>query len=151
MHFLLPLCIHMYWICHRVCPVCKRGASENKALAAFYTNESVCVLYCNLDFGQSPNGASHRRRNKTLTLLEMKWREKENKRGIKNRMKIYRSSFVFGQHIICKVGSLPRFSRWRPSPPLPQSLSKQLRNKTRFVVGQVVWLSLPIALGALGR
>lgn len=75
----------------------------------------VCCTATSKTPGKHQKGLSIRGVNKTLTLLEMKWREKKkrkekkkkNVRGdFKNRMKIYRS-FVFGQHIICKAGSLP--------------------------------------------
>lgn len=65
-----------------------RRFGKQSAACFLYQWVCLCVLYCNLDSRQTPKGASRQRRKKTLTLLEMKWREKENKRGIKNRMKI---------------------------------------------------------------
>lgn len=122
------------------CLVAQR-ASENKARTAgfFFSLIPMDVFVCCTATSKTPGkhqkGLSIRGVNKTLTLLEMKWREKKKKKNVrgefKNRMKIYRSVFfcVFGQHIICKAGSLPPSSqggdpRHPPSPsrsPCPDS------------------------------
>lgn len=79
-------------------------ASENKAHTAYFFFLSlipmdvfVCCTATSKTPGKHQKGLSIRGVNKTLTLLEMKWREKKKKnvRGeFKNRMKIYRSVFL---------------------------------------------------------
>lgn len=76
----------------------------------------VCCTATSKTPGKHQKGLSIRGVNKNIDPArnemegeeeEERKKRKKNVRGdFKNRMKIYRS-FVFGQHIICKAGSLP--------------------------------------------